>query len=1041
MTIILRLLSILLLLLLLISSDPICRCDAFDYSLDDNSPDASFNLMDVATGISHIKTIFFDEPTNVTVTGISWIYNPTLQQQEETTTPIQRHRRMTNVTTTNVSSSDNYEIIWMTYVDQIMVDNGTYSLWGIQRQLPTEIPCGTFLIPRDHSRQQHNITIRLWLDDSELIVTQHYSAYPSVLSTMPLLIVLLLAILTSMVEISLVTAILIGSCMIYGNLRDGFKETMATYLIGAMSDPGHCFVILFTSFLAGFMTLMEKSGGMKGFTLWCQSFATTPNLAQLTCFLIGILIFFDDYSNVLLAGQTMKPLFDSMHISREKLAFIICVMAPCVVILSPISSWIGFEINLMEPEIARIIKQVGNIDDVTIQTSGMGVFFRSIQYQYYPIYMICMTFFVVLLRHDCGWMLHAERRVAIFEKTDGGEGRGQKSGGGNDAAIQPAEHTPARAYNMYIPIILLVALVVYLMLQTGTIEGAEQSLLNKIENSDSNASLLWGTMAATLCTIILYLCQWYQIDGPQYTMPPFLTKYFCLLICEKPSSQNDDDEQEEEEQVDSQKNIINNKNSFDKNAIPTFIGQEQVPEEKEHKEVEEGAGEEEEEKKDPMKDLPRPLVSFPVAVEAFFYGMASLFRPIVVLILAWSIGHVMVDVGTDRLFTRLILNHIQPPMLPTLTFLISFIIGLSTGSAWGTMSMIFPLVLVPTYISTDGNERIFYAVTASILSGSVAGNTLSPISDTTILATLAADCDVMKHIITRTPYLVVGLISSVLFGSLLVGFDALPNLVILAIGCTVMALFVYFVCAPVWATDGRYDWFTEGLLRIRTDSRLEELRQDTILYFCVASIYVKDTAKQSRFMKRYLEGVEEVPNDEFSLAEDNAINADFSYSDTYFNSAFINLSFLQSDDSETRANHLLSFLHGDPDYVTSMRPKILKLLDGDIDSFATKTASILNVLKQDTDTETRTASVVSMLAGNVTDGEEGDEEIIFFEKEESSEDDEQSSGENTSDADTFCEDSFHVLANEFDAEHDNADDREGNDDDDDSDDNDDASFY
>jgi Na+/H+ antiporter NhaC len=243
--------------------------------------------------------------------------------------------------------------------------------------------------------------------------------------------------------------------LIAGNISDGFKETFATYIIDALSTPGHCYVILLTTFLAGLMALMEKSGGMKGFTVLCSSYATNPNLAQLTCYAMGILLFFDDYPNILLSGQTLRPLFDAMHISREKLAFIISVMGPSVVILSPISSWIGFEINLIQPQLDRIMRHTGTMD-IGIETSAFGVFLHSIQYQYYSIYMIVQVLFVVLLRHDFGWMLYAERKVAIFERTDGGIGKGKAKSGGNDPACQPNENVPSRAYNMFVPIAILV---------------------------------------------------------------------------------------------------------------------------------------------------------------------------------------------------------------------------------------------------------------------------------------------------------------------------------------------------------------------------------------------------------------------------------------------------------------------------------------------------------------------------------------------------------------------------------------------------------
>lgn len=355
-------------------------------------------------------------------------------------------------------------------------------------------------------------------------------------------------------------------------------------------------------------------------------------------------------------------------------------------------------------------------------------------------------------------------------------------------------------------------------------------------------------------------------------------------------------------------------------------------------------------------------------------------------------GDVMVDVGADRLFTRLILTSIKPELLPTLTFLISFIIALSTGSAWGTMSMVFPLVLVPTYVSSDGDDVIFYAVTASILSGAVSGNNMSPISDTTVLTTMAADCNIIQHISTRTPYFIFGMFVTVVFGTLPVGYNALPNLVILAIGFSVIAFFVIFVCAPVWATSGRYDWFTELLLETRKDSRLEELRQDTILYFVVASIYPKDASKQSRFIRRYLRG-NELSNDEIANDDEWNVNDGFE-SDTYFNSSFLNLTFLKAEDSDERTSQFLSLLKSngsardinnvsntDNRHETALRrktPSFVSLLHGDMNSFATKTASILTILKGDMDTETRTTKFISILKGNMTEDSEGEEEEIIF---------------------------------------------------------------
>jgi Na+/H+ antiporter NhaC len=135
--------------------------------------------------------------------------------------------------------------------------------------------------------------------------------------------------------------------------------------------------------------MMEKSGGMIGFTQAIAKYATTSKAGQWATFLIGCIVFFDDYANTLLAGETMRPLTDLLMVSREKLSFIVDATAAPIASISPISSWVGFEVGLIQTEIDRIVKLYG-IDNVTIETSGLAVFLQSIKYRYYPIFMIIM---------------------------------------------------------------------------------------------------------------------------------------------------------------------------------------------------------------------------------------------------------------------------------------------------------------------------------------------------------------------------------------------------------------------------------------------------------------------------------------------------------------------------------------------------------------------------------------------------------------------------------------------------------------------------
>jgi Na+/H+ antiporter NhaC len=350
----------------------------------------------------------------------------------------------------------------------------------------------------------------------------------------PLLIVLILAVTTNMVELSLFSAIFVGACMVNGNVNDGFKATLDTYLLESVASVDHAYVVLFTLFLSGMVGMMQKSGGMNGFTKDVASIATTPRSGQLACFAVGCFIFFDDYANVLLAGETMRPLLDTLFISREKLAFIVDATAAPIASISPVSSWVGFEVGLIQEQIDRIVKLEGT-KDLSIKTSGFGVFLQSIKYRYYPIFMIVLICFLIYSGRDFGPMLVAERKTRVYKRSDGGEGKGKGSLIDGKGENNPREDTPQASWNLVVPVFLLIFFIFYLIVKTGEMDGESQTLMDKIEASDSYSALLWGTMAAAICTVIFYLLQIVQ-DG-NFIIPRF-DDLKRLLSCRKA---NDED--------------------------------------------------------------------------------------------------------------------------------------------------------------------------------------------------------------------------------------------------------------------------------------------------------------------------------------------------------------------------------------------------------------------------------------------------------------------------------------------------------------------
>ena len=206
--------------------------------------------------------------------------------------------------------------------------------------------------------------------------------------------------------------------------------------------------------------------------------------------------------------------------------------------------------------------------------------------------MLVMIVALIATQKDFGAMLYAERKVRVYQRIDGGDGRISK--GTDEKGIEdengPRKDIPYRTWNMLVPVFLLIFFIFFLMIRTGDDGTGDQSFAEKIEASDSFSALLWGTMATAIFTTLLYTLQIVQ-DG-HYVMPSLPVIRSCLF---------------------------GNK------------GMEEVAEEGAESEGEEQALVAE-------SSQPRSLVSFYECIESFLFGMGRLFPALIVLTLAWATG-------------------------------------------------------------------------------------------------------------------------------------------------------------------------------------------------------------------------------------------------------------------------------------------------------------------------------------------------------------------------------------------------------------------
>lgn len=170
----------------------------------------------------------------------------------------------------------------------------------------------------------------------------------------------------------------------------------------------------------------------------------------------------------------------------------------------------------------------------------------------------------------------------------------------------------------------------------------------------------------------------------------------------------------------------------------------------------------------------------PGAVKPFFDGMSQMFLPVLILVFAWMLNSVIKELGAARFLVSLLGESMNPAWLPALTFLLGSVISFSTGTSWGTMAILMPLV-IPVAVAmgeSPAGSLVLVPTIGAVLAGAVFGDHCSPISDTTIVSAVSSDCEPMAHVRTQLPYALLGAGLAVLLGYLPAGFGWSPWLLL-----------------------------------------------------------------------------------------------------------------------------------------------------------------------------------------------------------------------------------------------------------------------
>lgn len=223
----------------------------------------------------------------------------------------------------------------------------------------------------------------------------------------PPLVAIALAFITKNVVLSLFLGIFSGTIIsqyagganILEGIILGFTD-IVQYILTSLADPWNAGIILQVLVIGGLIALITSSGGARAIAEALARKAKGPISTQLITWALGLLIFFDDYANALIVGPIMRPVSDKMHISRERLAFIIDATAAPIAGIALISTWIGYEVGLINEAYLSIGQEV----------NAYGVFLQTIPYRFYNILMLLFVVLTSATLREFGPMKKAQER-------------------------------------------------------------------------------------------------------------------------------------------------------------------------------------------------------------------------------------------------------------------------------------------------------------------------------------------------------------------------------------------------------------------------------------------------------------------------------------------------------------------------------------------------------------------------------------------------------------------------------------------------------
>lgn len=534
---------------------------------------------------------------------------------------------------------------------------------------------------------------------------------------MPPLVAIVLAMVTKRAVLSLLMGIFCGALITNGGDPVGaVVDFCEVHLWPTLADEGKLRIFSFTLLMGAMIGVISRSGGMLGLIRLITPIAKTRRGGQLTTWLLGMVIFFDDYANTMLLGGTLRPLCDRLKISRQKLAYLVDSTAAPVASLALLSTWVAVEIDY-------IAEGLGGVEGADT-ARAMELFIASIPYRFYAILALFMVPIVALLGRDFGPMRQAEQAC-----IDGDQDRQDVPGSIQDPETEPIADSSWLV--AAIPIALTLAVVVALLYVTGkaSLEATSlepPKLRDILGAASSSLALQYGSLVgllsiAGICLVkkLLTLRQIKEASfgGIKIVLPAIAILWTASALSRLTGNKSVDGQTSQQ---------------FEFKSYRLYTGQ---------------------------------FVAEKILSQAQQTSQLDL-------------ADSAVDPAAASTKTVPLVVRLLPTIIFLLAAVLSFSTGTSFGTMGLLMPMSLaltaPLVAaLPDGMSSSADvltHPLMLATIASVLSGAVFGDHCSPISDTTILSSQACGCDHMSHVLTQMPYAMTAGTIAIVAGTLPLGW-------------------------------------------------------------------------------------------------------------------------------------------------------------------------------------------------------------------------------------------------------------------------------